>query len=241
MPTEEVLILAMTRMRSGICTAGFTRQPDATTGLRWVRPVKEHDTVILGDMTDQTGRVVQCSDVVALNLKAPRPDPPHTEDWLTDFVYQRPRLLRRLDGEKRAHLLSTRLDRVPEDVLVHYKRSLCLIHPDRVHARFSLDSRSGKYEARMGFTLGDLQHERANSPRGIPVTDIKWRALGRAWLGGSAGELVLDGSELAARLGATDIYLALGLSRGYRGQFWLMIVGVHVVPDYEVAVNYHNL
>lgn len=41
MPVEQVLVLAMTRMRSGICTAGFTTQPNAITGLRWVRPVNE--------------------------------------------------------------------------------------------------------------------------------------------------------------------------------------------------------
>jgi len=231
----------MTRMQSGICTAGFTRQPDATTGLRWVRPVKEHDTVLLGDMTDQTGRVVECSDVVALDLKKPRPDPPHTEDWLTDFIYQRPRLLRRLEGERRARFFATHLDRAPEDVLIHHSRSLCLVRPDEVHALFSIDPYSGKYEARIGFRLGDLRLKRANSARGVPVTDIKWRALGRAWLAASGSELVLDASELAARLQATDIYLALGLGRRYRGRYWPLIVGVHVVPDYEVAVDYDNL
>ena len=241
MPVEEVLVLAMTRMRSGICTAGFTTQPNATTGLWWVRPVKEYDTLLLGDMTDPTGYVVQCSDVVELNLKKPRPEPPHTEDWLTDFVYQRPRLLRRLEGERRARFFATHLDRAPQDVLIQQTRSLCLIRPDEMHARFSIDAYSGKYEARISFRLGNLRHERANSPRGVPVTDIKWRALGRTWLGGSAGESVLDGSELVDRLRATAIYLALGLSRGYQGRYWLMIVGVHVVPDYEVAIDYHNL
>lgn len=241
MPAEEVLILAMTRMQSGICTAGFTREPDATTGLRWVRPVKEHDSLILGDMTDRTGRVVQCSDVVELNLKEPRPQPPHTEDWLTDFIYQPPSLSCRLEGEKRADLFAQRLDRAPEDVLVRHTRSLCLIQPDSVHAWFSMDPHSGKYEARMGFRLGDLQHERANSARGVPVTDIKWRALGRTWLDESAGELVLDGSELAELLGATHIYLALGLTRRFRGKCWLMIVGVHVIPDYDAAIDYSNL
>jgi hypothetical protein len=51
MPLQEVLILAMTRMRSGICTAGFTHEPDPVTGLRWVRPVRDFDTVQPGDMT----------------------------------------------------------------------------------------------------------------------------------------------------------------------------------------------
>lgn len=239
--SAEVLILAMTRMRSGICTAGLTTQPDSVTGLRWVRPVKAHGTLLLGDMTDDAGRVVQCSDVVSLELKRPCPDPPHTEDWLADFVYNPPRLVRRLEGERRARLFATHLDRAPEDVLIRQTRSLCLIHPDRLHARFSMDPHSGKYEASVGFRLGGLRHQRASSPRGVPVTDIKWRALGRTWLGGSAGELAFDGSQLADRLHAEAIYLAVGLSRGYEGRYWLMIVGVHVVPDYEVSVDYHNL
>lgn len=241
MPVEEVLVLAMTRMRSGICTAGFTTQPDAVTGLRWVRPVKEHDTLLLGDMTDETGRVVQCSDVVALNLKKPRSEPPHTEDWLTDFVYQRPRLLRRLHGEPRARFLASRLDRAPQDVLVYQTRSLCLIRPDEMQARFAMDPYSGKYETRLSFRLGSLRHERGSSPRGVPVTDMKWRALGRTWLAESSGELAFDRSELADRLQATAMYLALGLSRGYQGRYWLMVIGVHVVPDYEVVIDYNNL
>jgi hypothetical protein len=240
MPVEQVLILAMTYMRSGICTAGFTTEPDPISRLRWVRPVKEYGNVLLGDMTDVTGRVVQCSDVVELELKKPRPEPPHAEDVITGFIYRRPRLLRRLEGERRARFFATHLDRAPKDVLVHQTRSLCLIHPDQISARFSLDPLSGKYEARVRFHLGNLRHARADSQRGIPVTDLKWRALGRAWLRHTPGELALTGSELAERLQATDIYLALGLSRGYEGRYWLMVVGVHVVPDYEVEIDYND-
>jgi hypothetical protein len=240
MPLREVLILAMTYMRSGICTAGFTQESDGTTCLRWVRPVKEHDTLRLKDMTDPAGRVVQCGDVVELDLKKPHPDPPHTEDWLTDFIYHRPHLLRRLEGERRARFFATHLDRAPQDVLIHQTRSLCLIRPQKVWARFSLDPSSGKYEARLGFQLGGVRHERANSPRGIPVTDLKWRALGRAWMTGAADELAFNHSELTERLQAREIYLALGLSRGFEGEYWPLVVGVHVVPDYEMAIDYNN-
>jgi hypothetical protein len=244
MPPQEVLILAMTQMLSGICTAGFTREPDPVTGLRWVRPVREFDTLLPGDMTDAGGRLVQCCDVVELNLLAPHPDPPHVEDWLTDFVHHRPRLLRRLEGEKRARLFARHLDRAPEDVLVHHTRSLCLVQPEQVWARFSLDGYSGKYEARMGFVLADdADYPRAASPRGCSVTDLKWRALGRAWLGerggrggrgGQGGQLALDHDALCERLGAEALYLAIGLSRNWQGEYWPLVVGVHVVPDYEV-------
>jgi len=229
MPPQEVLILAMSKMLSGICTAGVTREPDPVAGLRWVRPVREFDTLLPGDMTDADGRLVQCSDVVELNLQEPRPDPPHVEDWLTDFVHHRPQLLR----QKRARFFATYLDRAPEDVLIHHTRSLCLVQPEQVWARFLLDGYSGKYEARMGFVLaGDVNHPQATSRRGVSVTDLKWRALGRDWLGGKGGSLTLDHDVLCDRLNADALYLAVGLSRNWQGEYWPLVVGVHVVPDY---------
>ncbi|MFQ5595436.1 MAG: hypothetical protein ACE5HA_14915 [Anaerolineae bacterium] len=240
MSQQEVLILAMTKMLSGICTAGFTTEPDPISGLKWVRPVKEHGTLLLGDMTDADGRVVQCSDVVSLNFRRPRPDPPHTEDVVMDFVYRRPELRRRLEGERRAHFFAEHLDKRPEDILIHETRSLCLVKPDHLWARFELDAYSGKYQARLGFVVDDIRHPRASSPSGVPVTDMKWRALGRAWLGEAGGLLDLDEPTLKARLNADDIYLALGLSRTYEGNVWLLVVGVHVVPDYEMEIDYNN-
>lgn len=240
MSQQDVLILAMTKMLSGICTAGFTTEPDPISGLKWVRPVKDHGTLLMGDMTDADGRVVQCSDVVSLNLRKPRPDPPHTEDWVTDFVYHRPELRRRLEGERRARFFAGHLDQRPADILVHETRSLCLVKPDRLWARFELDAYSGKYQARLSFVVGDIRHPRASSPRGVPVTDMKWRALGRAWLGEAGGQLDLDEATLKTRLNADEIYLALGLSRTYERKVWLLVVGVHVVPDYEMEIDYGN-
>jgi len=238
MPPQEVLILAMTRMLSGICTAGFTREPDPVTGLRWVRPVRDFDTIQLGDMTDASGRLVRCGDVVELNLLKPCPDPPHVEDWLTDFVHRRPRLLRRLEGEKRADFFAKYLDLAPEDVLVHHTRSLCLVRPERVWASFWLDGYSGKYEARMGFLLpGGTNHPQATSRRGASVTDLKWNELGRTWLKEKGGQLALDHEALFERLNTEAIYLAVGLGRKWQGKYWPLVIGVHVVPDYELQME----
>jgi len=223
----------MTKMLSGICTAGFTTDPDPVTGLRWVRPIRDFDTIQPGDMTDADGRLVQCGDVIELNLIEPRPNPPHVEDWLTDFVHHRPRLLRRLEGKKRASFFPRYLDRAPEEVLVHHTRSLCLVQPERVWANFSLDAYSGKYEARMGFLLaGEDNRHRAAGKRGITVTDLKWESLGRAWLGARGGHLTLEHDELFERLETEALYLALGLGRKWRGEYWPLVVGVHVIPDY---------
>jgi hypothetical protein len=239
MPDTEVLILAMTRMLSGVCTAGMTHEPDETTGLRWVRPVKDYGTLLLGDLTDARGRVIQLYDVVSLHLLEPRPNPPHTEDWLTDFVRHRPRLLRRLEGDRRRKFLQEYLDTDPYEVLVAQKRSLCLTQPDQVWGCFTLDSYSGKYEARLAFSLADQAFLGSVSKGGLPVTDLKWRALGRAWLPG--GRLDFDDDSLRERLEADEIYLTVGLSRTYEGRIWPLVLAVHTVPDYSADIDYTSL
>jgi len=230
--------LAMTKMLSGICTAGFTCEQADTTGLRWVRPVRDFDTVLLGDMMDGSGYLIQCCDVIELPLSVPRPDPPHVEDWIVDFVHNRPKLIRRLEGDKRAAFFPRYLDQAPEEILVHHSRSLGLVAPTQVWASFSLDRYSGRYHARMGFTLpGDVQHPRAQSTQGISVTDLKWRALGRCWLGEQESHIKLCTEALMERLQAQAIYLTIGLSRRWQGEFWPLVHAVHVVPDYNADID----
>jgi hypothetical protein len=53
--------------------------------------------------------------------------------------------------------------------------------------------------------------------------------------------LRLDENELRERLGAQEIYLALGLSRPYQGKLWLLVIGVHIEPDYQVEIDYDKL
>ena len=242
MPAEEVLIMAVTRMLSGVCTACFTPEPHDFSHLRWARPVKESGSLILGDLTDASGRVIQCCDVVEMHIGQAHPSPPHVEDRITDFVYHRPRVLRRLEGKRRARFLSEHLDKTPEDVVgEHPSRSLCLVRPERFWARFKLDAYSRKYQARMGFILDGVSHPQPAAPRGVSVTDLKWRALGRTWMPPTGGVLQLDEDEVNQRLEADDIYLALGLSRDYRGKTWLLVIGVHLEPDYQVEIDYQNL
>ncbi len=243
MPLQEILILALTRMQSGICTAGFTAERAPVTGLRWVRPTREFGVVLPGDMLDAEGQLVQCGDVITLKLLKPRPDPPHVEDWVTDFIHCRPCRVRRLEGDKRAAFFVRHLDQAPEQVFVEHARSLCLVQPEQVWAYFSLDRYSGKYQTRMRFTLpGDVQCARAMQPRGVTVTDLKWRALGRQWLAQQTEPVLsLEPDALMARLDATALYLTLGLSRQWQGEHWPLVHAVHVVPDYAADIDLENL
>jgi hypothetical protein len=241
MPITEVLLLAVTKMLGGLCIAGMTTEPDPVSQLRWVRPVPEFGHVLLGDVTTAEGQVLRPFDVVEFCLIQPRPDPPHAEDWVVDFVHPRPRVARRLEGQRRADFLARYLDREPGQVLRLKERSLCLVKPDWVKGNFRLDRYSGRFDAHLGFGLGRQRYTGSHAKGGLPVTDLKWRALGRAWLPAEEGWVDFDGGDLEARYGVEEVYLALGLTRSFKGEFWPIVVGVHTVPDFEAEVDYDNL
>jgi hypothetical protein len=239
MAYQEMLIMAMTRMRSGICTAGFVHQPQAGSEVTWVRPVKEFGSLLLGDLCDDDGRVVEMGDVVEIDLLRPRPDPIHQEDWLADFIRHRPRIVRQLVGQKRTDFLFKHIDAQPGDVLEHHRRSLCLIHPQAVWAFFEGDDITADYQARLGFQLYGYAYPSPSGGRAITVTDLKWRALGRRWLAEEkCPQLHIDPTALLARLHGETIFLSLGLSRSYMGKRWPLVIGVHVVPDYTITIDY---
>jgi hypothetical protein len=241
MPDQEILMLAVTKMLAGVCIAGMTTEPDPVSGLRWVRPICEGRHVLLGDITMPDGAVLRPFDVVAFNLLRPQPEPPHSEDWIADFVHRRPQVVRRLEGERRAKFLRRYLDSAPGQVLRTQERSLCLVRPQSVKGNFRLDPYSGKFEARLAFRLAGRKYRGSYAKGGLSVTDLKWRALGRSWLPEEGGWVEFDDGDLEVQLGVEEVYLALGLTRSYRGGFWCMVVGVHTLPDYEATVDYDNM
>jgi len=169
-------ILAVTKMRTGVCLAGVRSDAPAV----WVRPVREHETVLLGDITyppspgavvpPHARRVMQPFDLAELALLRPRPDPPHIEDWTCDFARDRPHLRGVLPACERATLLDT-ASASAADIWVRYTRSLGTLAVPDLTATFTRDSYTGKYEARLAFP--GLP---SSVPASIPCTDLKWRA-----------------------------------------------------------------
>ena len=225
MTVERIVVLAVTKMLSGMCTGGIS----LSTG-KWIRPTKEFGTVLLGDLKYRDKTVMRPFDVVDFSLVKPKPAPPHKEDWVCDYVRARPVLVNSL--EDRLPLLEKHSEPTAPQEILHAQRSLALFEPIQVTATFTLDNYSGKYEARLKTPeMGD---------RPIPVTDIKWRALGRRLLGG-AEHLTLTPDDLRTRLGTSRIFVALGLGRLYEGRHWPLVIGVHTWPDYEAVVDYAEL
>ncbi len=226
---HELLILAVTRMRTGVCVAGMIRTSDPVSRLRWVRPVKHHGALLAGDIRYGSGRLMRAGDVISWRHNMLQSRPPHIEDALVDPVRDRPALLRRLDPADRAQFCARQLDHAPDDVLLHATRSLCIVRPEEIHVAWNCDAFSGHYEARLAFRHGRY----ATDARGLPVTDLAWRALGRVWLNGR-DRLELSHSALRERIG--EIYLVIGISRTFDGRRWPLIVGVHAagLPEIEL-------
>jgi hypothetical protein len=246
-PVSELVLLAVTKMLSGVCIGGIP-----PGGGAWVRPVKEFGVILPGDIRYPADHVdpgvgppaclrgdrahapegawMSPFDVVDLGLLRARPSPPHVEDWTCHFVRPRPRLLRRLDEAGRRALLEAALDPATQSAWEARRASLAVFKPETVTAYFSLDAYSSKYEARLEWPGG-------GRPGGHPVTDLRWRALGRRLLPPEGGELCLSRAALRERIGCGEIYLALGLSRAFQGEYWPIVVGVHCLPDYAVALD----
>jgi hypothetical protein len=226
---HELLILAVTRMRTGVCVAGMARTTDSVSRLRWVRPVKHHGALLAGDIRYASGRLMRAGDVISWRHNMLQSPPPHIEDALVDPIRDRPVLLRHLDPAQRAGFCARQLDHAPDDVLLHETRSLCIVRPEDIHVSWNCDAFSGHYEARLAFRHGRY----ATDARGLPVTDLAWRALGRAWLDGR-DRLELSDPALRERIG--EVYLVIGISRTFDGRRWPLIVGVHAagLPEIEL-------
>lgn len=250
-------MLAVTLMKTGVCIASVRPEAPAT----WVRPVREFGSVLLGDITypppagaqgqsqgpsqssPHPRRVLRAFDLVELTLGRARPEPPHVEDWICDFVRARPHLLGVVsEGERAALLEGAAAD--PEDIWGRGSRSLGTLAVAELAATFQHDAYTGKYEARLSFP---------GLPPGVTsaaCTDLKWRALGRRLLAergsaeraGDVRTLTLAGDALWALLGgARRCWLALGTTRAYDGRHWPLVVGVHTLPDYEAEIDYSTL
>lgn len=221
----DVLILGLTRTRSGISVAGMTTEPDPLTGLRWVRPIKAGGPLTLDDLRYDDGALVRLGDVVQLDLQEPQPQPPQIENVLATFGEQPLPFIRELTDTRRAAFFPKHLDPAPADVLIHRRRSLCLVQPETVEAVFTFDAETERFEARLMPRIGKLYSE-----DGVPVADLFWRLWGQQLMG-EEEYLELDDAALRAAVG--DIYLTLGL--GPRGG--PLVVGVHTVPNYPLTLD----
>lgn len=256
MAKEDILILAITRMHSGICLAGinlkthrwerfvphFLAKGIAPETYHWIRPVKSYGIPQPNNLVDARGRQISNFDIVRMNLLSWRPKAPHIEDWVVDFNHEKPVILRNVPESQRAELLNSLLDSSPDEVLQSPpSRSLCLIKPDKINkVIFDPGIRYGKYEARVVFNFAGQDYLGSLKRPGLPCTDLKFRALGKRLLEGKNNIINLGEGQLKELIHFEKVYLAIGLGREYKGKNWPMVLGFHTIPDYTAYIDFSS-
>lgn len=231
----SLAITDVTRMQEGrVCIAGYDRRRNC------VRPVLPppgiHERTLYAD-----GCVVVFPfAVVEYDLLQPVPQPPHTEDCRYDPASVR--LVERLD-EKRKQVILTRtvfqsvqaIFEVPiHSDVGHYvmdglgPRSLGTIRPRQILKAFYEQSPDGKWKYRLGFVDG------AETTYWLTVTDLAWRYYcdDQRRNGRDPKEIA---SELTTALKSSQVYLRIGLARGwkeYPDRCFIQMTGVFTFPDY---------
>lgn len=238
--TKELTILALTRMRGGVCTAGIDGDG------RWARPVRPH--------TESKPRYEAVTDYCLLpldffhgghshlvNLGVTRfwfsshtPQPPHTEDWTMELT-RKPQLIRKLTNDEQERFLATSVEDGLPLLDDDCRRSLALIKPDSFSFMFGMNRSGDDVSVRASFKVGDVEVS------DVGCTDLRMRALGRKLLEKSRSGKSLLSDEDFRRHDKQSTYLTIGLSRPFQGKHWLILVGAHTIPELAVEIDFAKL
>jgi Dual OB-containing domain len=231
----SLVITDVTRMQEGrVCIAGYDKNS------KCIRPVLPPPGIHERTLYAQGHAIVFPFAVVEYDLLQPTPQPPHTEDYR--YGPTSVRFVERLDEKgKRAILTRTVFRNVPaifeapiySDV-GHYvmdgqgPRSLGTIQPRQILKAIYEQSPEEKCKYRLGFVDGE------GATYWLTVTDLAWRYYcdyqrqnGRDPRG--------IASELTAVLKSSQVYLRIGLARGwkeYPDRCFIQMTGVYTFPDY---------
>jgi len=237
---KDVTILALTKMHGGVCAAGI----DADG--RWVRPVRprteqRHPRECVSDFTLLPLDFFHGGKSHLVNLGVTRfwfadasPHPPHVEDWTMDLRHK-PEHLGKLSAEEQAQFLATHAENDLAPLCRRHERSLMLVQPDGFSFSFRLNQTGEDVSVRASFDVG------GESYTDVGCTDLRMRALGRKLLEKAAdGSASLTDADFR-RHGKQATYLTLGLSRLFQNKHWLILVGVHSLPELAVEIDYNHL
>jgi hypothetical protein len=214
---KDMVILAVTKMLGGVCTAGI--DADGT----WVRPVRptvkrvgECDTITdycllpMAFFHDEKSHLVS-GGVSRVWLLSHAPAQPHIEDWRLDLRY-RPQLLRKLSENEQAELLAHHSESDLSALIPDEDRSLAICLPESFSFSFAMNQSGTDISVRPAFTL----EGRHLSDRTCP--DLCMRALGRNLFENSSSVPCSLSQADFERRGKCLTYLALGLSRRFHGK-----------------------
>jgi len=232
---KAIVITDVTRMREGrVCVAGYD---DAGNCIRPVLPPPGiHESMLYA----HNRPIVFPFAKVAYDFQLPTPEPPHTED--VHYDPNSVRFVRTLDEEQKRDLLErTTFDNVhsifdmpiemgPGFFIYNCQgvRSLGTVRPKAIRKVIYEQDKWGKWKYRLGFVDGD------SKLYWLAITDLTWRynCDYQRFSSATSQKIV---STLTSQLKNTDVFLRIGLARGwekYPDRCYLQITSVYTFPDY---------
>lgn len=225
----------LTRMREGrVCIAGYDESG------RCIRPVLPPPGIHENSLYSNGRPIVFPFAKVEYELLKPVSQPPHTEDYR--YHPGTVRHVGRLDEEHKKKLLDITLFKSLKsifEVQIHSDigfyvmdgqgpRSLGTIQPKRVIKASYEQDKEGKWRYRLGFLDGE------GTEYWLSVTDLAWRYYcDHQCRGGQMLENI--SSQLTSSLKRANVYLRIGLARGwekYPDRCFIQVTGVYTFPDY---------
>lgn len=217
-----------------VCVAGYDKAGQC------IRPVLPPPGIHESSLYSQGRAIIYPFAIVEYDFLRPTPEPPHTEDFRYDPLQVK--FIEKLDEEeKRRILLKSTFPSVETifevpilDDIGHYvisgqgPRSLGTIKPKKMLKSIYLQESGGKWGYRLGFIDG------ADQTYWLTITDLAWRY--NCDFNCRKGVNLVDLSDsLTKKLKSSDVYLRIGLSRGWEkfpDRCFLQITGVYAFPDY---------
>ena len=231
---QELVITDVTRMQEGrVCVAGYNRKR------KCMRPVLPYTGIRESSLYVNEKPIVFPFAVVQYDLLEHLVKPPHTEDWRYDPASVRfvKRLTEKEKRETLTRLCDPNVSAIFGTPIVtaqgNYvlagkgKRSLGTIQPSRI-LEVIYEQMDDAWKYRLLFSDKKRQTWR------LTITDLAWRYFCdlQRQVGKSPRKIA---SELISKLGSSQVYLRIGLARGWKehpDRCYLQITGVYTFPDY---------
>jgi hypothetical protein len=209
----------------GVCGWTF---PEGAITEEWLKPSAKE--------------IVRPFSAVDVDLLWPRPEPPHTEDWVVDPDY---RVVRGVTPPEERDTLLDRLDDGAVDAIFgapvcqgpgwyveagHGRRSLGTVSPRALwEVCYYADGRDDRWNYYLRFT------DQAGKSYRLQVTDLAFRRYLDCMRRRRKKSPVAIEREVTAFLQDSHLHLRIGLARGwtkYPDRCFLQITGVYSFPDY---------
>ena len=233
---KKVLVITdVTRMREGrVCIAGYDQEG------RCIRPVLPPPGIHESALYSQGRAIVVPFAEVEYDLLHATPEPPHTEDYR--YAPASVRFIRQVNEETRKDVLAKSLFPSLEAIFEvpictdpgHYvaagkgPRSLGTIQPQGILRVVYEQSQEGSWKYRVAFVDGVDQFYR------LSISDLTWR-----YYNDHGRRMGIEPQDLSTKLTSAlqrrDVYLRLGLTRGwekYPDRCYIQVTGIYTFPDY---------